>query len=209
MDPHHAPPRHQPPFRRRRDLHHAGVLAALRCCLVAVGQARSAGRFYRKTAISRNRRSLHRVVQAIAYGWKLYGRGSWVLGLVAGLIAIRDHLTTPRVSRHDGRIVAPILIMVAILAHAVQVYPGDWSFVPPREQASVQVFLRPDIYYDVDVASFDRAKEIAAAWQSYRQCWWVFAAIAACLVIREFLRTPRSFGRDDETSSVAASPGEL
>jgi len=98
---------------------------------------------------------------------------------------------------------------VAILAHAVQVYPGDWSFVPPREQASVQVFLRPDIYYDVDVASFDRAKEIAAAWQSYRQCWWVFAAIAACLVIREFLRTPRSFGRDDETSSVAASPGEL
>lgn len=151
--------------------------------------------------------------KSIEYVWDLYRKGSWVLGLVGGLIAIHDYLKTRRASRHDGLGIAVILIMLAILpqvVHVVHVYPGImYNDVWPIDQHSVQVYTRAGLLYQSDVASIERTKELAAAWQSYRQCWWVFAAIAACLVIREFLRTPRSFGRDDESSSVAASPGEL
>ena len=42
-----------------------------------------------------------------------------------------------------------------------------------------------------------RARGIAYRWEQYRRLWWVFAGLATCILVREFLPIPLLFGPDD------------
>jgi hypothetical protein len=55
-----------------------------------------------------------------------------------------------------------------------------------------------DYDWPVEVSSLDRAHGIEYRWEQYRRLWWVFALVAARVVVREFLPVPRLFGRDDD-----------
>jgi hypothetical protein len=48
------------------------------------------------------------------------------------------------------------------------------------------------------VFSTERARWIDYRWEQYRGLWWLFAAVAGLVVVREFLPLPRLFGRDDD-----------
>jgi hypothetical protein len=55
-----------------------------------------------------------------------------------------------------------------------------------------------DQAWPVEASSFERAKSVDYRWEQYRRLWWVFAAVAACVVVRPFLPIPAVFGPDDE-----------
>src|SRR5262245_20937879 len=62
----------------------------------------------------------------------------------------------------------------------------------------------------VEVSSIDRARWIEYRWEQYRRLWWVFALVAACIVVREFLPIPPVFARttnDSVTRRPVASLG--
>jgi hypothetical protein len=52
--------------------------------------------------------------------------------------------------------------------------------------------------WPVEVPSLDRAHGIEYRWEQYHGLWWLFAAVAGLVVVRELLPVPRLFGRDDD-----------
>jgi hypothetical protein len=52
--------------------------------------------------------------------------------------------------------------------------------------------------FHVEASSVESAQPAGFRGERYRRLWWVFALVAACVVVREFLPIPRVFGRDDE-----------
>jgi hypothetical protein len=55
-----------------------------------------------------------------------------------------------------------------------------------------------DTEWPVEVSSIERVRWIDYRWEQFRGLWWLFAAVAVLIVVREFLPVPRLFGRDDE-----------
>jgi hypothetical protein len=95
--------------------------------------------------------------------------------------------------------VAAVLVVLAVLPHVVTVYGAmyhpDW-----REDVRpvVHVMVRDSTLFHLDTSSVERAKSAGYWWEQYRQYWWILAAVAACIVLREFLPVPRVFASDDE-----------
>ena len=41
-------------------------------------------------------------------------------------------------------------------------------------------------------------RAIGYRWEQYRQCWWILATVAGCIVVYSLLPLPRLFGPDDD-----------
>jgi hypothetical protein len=107
-----------------------------------------------------------------------------------------------RVSRRRI-VVAAVLVALAVVPNIVHVYVEYYPDV--RALPSLPLFVRPVVhvaFLNRDrfqfSATVDQAHSVELWWHTYRRCWWALAALAVCIVIREFLPIPRVFGRDDE-----------
>jgi hypothetical protein len=104
---------------------------------------------------------------------------------------------------------AALLAALAVLPNVVTVSAAVWSSsvpsrdysVPSSEIAWVHVHLpwSPRPWLVIDAPSPESAKAVAAGWEAYLRLGLVFAAVAAFVVVREFVPDARPIGRDDET----------
>jgi hypothetical protein len=52
--------------------------------------------------------------------------------------------------------------------------------------------------FHVEASSVERAWSIDYRWEQFRGLWWLFAAVAGLVLVREFVPIPRLFGRDHD-----------
>src|SRR5262245_29809048 len=111
---------------------------------------------------------------------------------------------TCRVSRRR-LVVAAVLVVLAVVPNVVEVcaavaFRHNPQVLPAMTDETFPMvavcFL--GLEWPVQVSSIERAHGIEYRWEQYRRLWWVFAAFAGLIVVREFLPLPRLFGQDEE-----------
>jgi hypothetical protein len=102
------------------------------------------------------------------------------------------------------------LAALAILPNVVHVY-GALRYVPAtkggvvylptpdRESPVVHIMFLDRTWFDVEASSVERAKSFGYRWEQYRRWSWVFAAVAACVLIWPLLPIRAVFGPEDES----------
>jgi len=111
---------------------------------------------------------------------------------------------------HRRLVVAALLVSLAILPNVVHVY-GALMYIPATQGGVVRlptadrvpspvvhVMLLDGPLFHIEVRSEDRAKAIGYRSEWFRQCWGIFAAGAACVLIWPFLPIRAIVGPDEE-----------